>query len=173
MPLEGPRGLGRSDLPEDLVRFYARNEGIGLESDPETPVRLCRLSEVEHVAWRDVPIFGERAIPAWGDFEGWLIGVSSYLDFIYLVERAPPCGRGAVLMIGPDVAGPGGRGPDQLEASLVLATSFPNWLAHLKRCGWLEYGIAPGEIWDLSEDNRAELLGYYKSLNPDINWQPL
>jgi hypothetical protein len=171
-PLESRRSVGRTDLPPDLARFYEENEGVGLESNPERMVRLCRLSEVKEYAWRDVPIFGVEAEPGWEDFRGVCIGVSAFLDRIYWVRRAPCCPTGSILTFGPDVAGPGGMGDHTLEPTLVLASSFNEWLDRLARYDWFEYGFGPGAIWDLPDAEQSELRAYYRSLNPGIEWVP-
>ncbi len=170
--LEQPRSVGRVDLPADLRQFYERNEGVGLESSPDRMVRLCRLSEVARKLWRDLPIVGNELMPGWEDFEAFYIGVSSFLDGIYWVQRAPCCPTGSVLTMGPDVAGPGGTGTQTLEGTLVLASSFSNWLAHLQKYHWFEYGLGPGAIWDLPASDQSELRAYYKNLNPNIRWEP-
>lgn len=171
--LKAPRSIGRADLPADLVRFYERNEGVGLESRHKRSVRLCRLAEVKAYAWRNVPIFGSDAIPGWEDFRGLYIGVSRYLDGIYSVRSAPCCPSGSILTFGPDVAGPGGTGDHALDGTLVLASSFDEWLTHLARCDWFEYGLGPGAIWDLPRAEQSELRAYYRALNPGIKWDVL
>ena len=171
-PLTKPRNVARTDLPAELRRFYAQNEGVGLESSTKRIVRLCRLSEAEKHTWRDIHIFGEDEPEAgWDDFEAISIGVSSFLDWIYLVQRAPCCPPGSILTIGVSVAGPGGRGEHTLEYALVLASSFDEWLAHLKRYNWFEFGLAPGEIWELPTARQSELRACYKAMNPGIDWE--
>jgi hypothetical protein len=172
VPLETPRSVDRSDLSPDLIGFYESNEGVGLESSPERIVRLCRLSEVKELAWRDIPIFGPEDMAGWEDFQGLYIGISTWFDRIYWVRRAPCCRAGSILTLGVDVAGPGGQGDHVLEPSLVLASSFDMWLAHLARHEWFEYGLAPGAIWDLPDADQSELRAYYTSLNPGIQWIP-
>ena len=170
-PLARPRKIVRMGLPAELLQFYARNEGVGLESTAKRLVRLCRLSEVETHAWRDIHIFGDDEPEAgWDEFEAVSIGVSSFFDWIYLVQRAPCCPPGSILTIGVGVAGPGGRGEHTLEYALVLASSFDEWLAHLQRYDWFEYGLAPGEIWELGAARQSELRAYYKALNPGAAW---
>jgi len=172
-PLERPRAVARVDLPPDLLRFFRHNEGVGLESSHERDIRLCRLSEVKEYAWRDVPIFGADDDPGWDDFRGLYIGVSSFLDRIFWVRKAPCCPEGSIFALGPDVAGPGGAGEYAMEPSLVLASSFDEWLTRLARYDWIEYGLGPGAIWDLPEAEQTELRAYYRSLNPGIEWEPL
>ena len=94
LPLERPRIVGRTDLPQDLIRFYERNEGVGLESSHKRDIRLCRLPEIREYAWRDVPIFGGDDEPGWEDFRGLYIGVSPYHDGIYWVRKARAALRG-------------------------------------------------------------------------------
>jgi hypothetical protein len=169
-PLIAHRLVGRPELPPDLSQFYSKHEGVGLESSPDRSVRLARLSEVTTFAWQDIPIFGAERLTGWDHFKGWQIGIGTFLDRIFWVERAPCCDIGAILTIGPDVAGPGGKGSHPLEPSLVLASSFSAWIAHLERCNWLEYGLTPGEIEETSEFRRSELRTYYFNLNPGISW---
>lgn len=164
------RDLGRNDLPPELARFYEKNEGIGLQSPADRIVRLCRLSEVKTCAWRDVPIFGSEDEAGWNDFEAFHVGVSLYHDGIYWVRQAPCCPKGSILTIGPDLAGPGGDGPDTIEPSLVLASSFDGWLTHLARYAWFEYGLAPGNLADLPASDQSEMRAYFKVLNPGISW---
>lgn len=171
-PLATPRNVVRTDLPAELRQFYARNEGVGLERSPESMVRLCLLSEVEKHAWRDVHIFGkDEPPPGWDDFEAFSIGISSYLDWIYLVQQAPCCPPGSILTIGVGIAGPGGRGEHTFECALVLASSFDEWLTHLERNDWFEYGLYPGRIWELPAARQSELRTYYKAMNPGIDWE--
>jgi hypothetical protein len=47
---------------------------------------------------------------------------------------------------------------------LVLASTFPDWLAHLERWGWAEPAIAAA--WELTEQERQESYRYYLALNP-------
>lgn len=169
-PLKTPRVVDRADLPPELVRFYERNEGVGLETSPERLVRLCTLAELQEYAWRDVPIFGSDPEPGWDDFRGIYIGVSSYHDGIYRVRSAPCCPAGSILTFGPDVAGPGGVGEHTLEGPLVLAPSFDEWLGRLARLDWFEFGLAPGDIAERPRAERSALRAYYKALNPGIRW---
>jgi hypothetical protein len=158
----------RPDLPDDLSRFYAEHEGVGLESSLDRLVRLCRLDEVARIGWRDLHFFGAEECRGWEGFAALRIGMSSYLDEIVYVLDAPCCSAGAILTIGVDVAGPGGHGPATLEPSLVLATSFTEWLRHLESTGWVEYGLVPGGIAELSEHQAVRR--YYHALNPGISW---
>lgn len=169
--LQDPRAVERDDLPPDLLRFYERHEGVGLESSPERDVRLCKLAEVKEYAWRDVPIFGADAEPGWGEFRGLYIGVSSFHDGIYWVRKAPCCPAGSILTIGPDIAGPGGGGDHTIEPSLVLAASFDEWIDRLGRYRWTEFGLAPGSIDDLPAAARPAVRSYYRALNPAIRWE--
>lgn len=168
--LKTPRIVNRDDLPPELIRFYERNEGVGLRSSSKRIVRLCRLAQVREHAWRDVPIFGNEEEIGWEGFRGLYIGVSSYHDDIYWARSASCCPDGSILTFGPDVAGPGGEGEYVLEPSLVLASNFDGWLPHLARHDWFEYGLAPGEIWELPNAEQSELRAYYAALNPGIPW---
>jgi hypothetical protein len=158
-------------LPDDLSRFYAEHEGVGLESSPDRPVRLCRLEEVEKVGWSDLHVIGEyECHPGWEDFAAYRIGVSSFFDEIVYVINAPCCSAGSILTLGVDLSGPGGSGPDVLEPSVVLASSFDEWLRHLEECRWVEYGLVPGGLAELPQAEQDRLRQYYLVLNPEISW---
>src|SRR5262249_41379329 len=144
----GRRTAGRP-IPPVLLEFYAKNEGVGLGSTPDRIVRLCRLAEVWRVKWCDLHIVGDEPCEGWEDFRAFRVGRSQFGDEIVLVSSAPCCSSGAVLMLGVDVPGPGGIGPSPLEPSLVLARSFSEWLAHLRRYQWIEYGVIPGTVNEL------------------------
>lgn len=171
--LPSPRTIDRADLPDDLVRFYSQHEGVGLESKADRTIRLCMLSEVRQIGWRDVHVLGQEDFEPWNSFHGIRIGVSMYFDEILYVLNAPCCGRGTILTIGPDISGPGGVGAeiDLLEPSLVLAESFDAWLQRLEECNWEEYGIRPGALTELPSSERRTNWQHYKRLNPDITWE--
>ena len=168
LALEHPRAVGRDDLPSELKRYYERSEGVGLESDCDRDIRLCKLCEVREVAWRDVPIFGGGNEPGWEEFRGLFLAISSFHDGIYWVRGAPCCPAGSILAFGPDVAGPGGTGDYPLEPSLVLAANFDEWLHHLEQSNWTEYGLFPGAIAELPDVEQTQLRSYYRFLNPSI-----
>ena len=165
--LASPRVVDRPDLPPELAEFYARHEGVGLNSSSRRVVRLCKLTEVALVGWLDL-WFG----PIWGTPEGWVrfsafrIGTGMFGEEILSVNDSPVCPNGSVLMIGSNVIGPGGDGPYVLESSLVLAARFPDWLVHLERWGWAEPGIAP--VWDTTDTEQEEIRLYYLALNPTL-----
>jgi hypothetical protein len=94
------------------------------------------------------------------------------LDEILFVVHAPCCSPGAILALGSDIAGPGGSEGNELEPSLVLATSFSLWLEHLEQMGWIEYGLVPGALAELPRSQEQALRLYYKTLNPQITWGP-
>lgn len=151
------------DWPADLADFYATHEGVGLESTPERSVRLCRLDEVQRVIVADMRHFcGDD--PAWANFAGYQIGFSPFFDRVVYVLSAPVCQRGAILVFGYDIAGPGGFGSAVLEGELLLAETLANWLAHLEQCGWDEPGFYPGSI------EEPMVRAYYRRLNPAITW---
>lgn len=168
--LSVPRNVEHYGLPSDLAAFYAENEGVGLESNPERVVRLCRLDEVARIEWRDLHIFGADECVGWKSFSAYRIGVSSFFDEIVYVLAAPVCPTGSILTIGVDVAGPGGSGPANLEPSLVLASSFAAWLTHMEACGRNEYGLVPGGLAELPEAEQRQHRHYYWMLNPEISW---
>ena len=157
-------------LPPDLAAFYAENEGVGLESSPDRLVRLCRLDEVLRIGWRDLHIFGNDPWPSWERFAAYRIGISSFFDEIVYVLDAPACPAGSILTIGVDISGPGGSGEAALKPSLILSSGLTEWLRHLERHGWMEYGLVPGSLVDLTEIEQRSLRHYYQSLNPGIDW---
>jgi hypothetical protein len=170
--LGAPREIADRRLPDDLRRFYAQNEGVGLDSDPQRIVRLCKLAEVRAVRWADLHILGkEKAGRGWEEFAGYRIGVSSFGDEIIYVLNAPVCAAGSIFTLGPDVQGPGGTGPLAIEPSLVLSGNFDEWLRNMDRAGWREYGLTPGDISELPKARKDRLLRYYKVLNPGIKWE--
>jgi hypothetical protein len=151
-----------------LAEFYAWHEGIGLDSDPYRTVRLCKLDEVARIRWKDLGLPGADEVPeGWEGFAAFRVGMGMFFEEIVYVLDAPSCPPGSVLAIGRDVCGPGGEGPYALESSLVLAASFPDWLAHLERWGWVESAVAG--CGDLSECQQQELRQYYLALNPGMN----
>jgi hypothetical protein len=168
--LDVSRVLGHDGLPTELAKFYVENEGVGLHSSPDRPIRLCQLSEVERIGWRDIHIFGTDDHPGWEQFAAYRIGMSTFFDEIAFVLCAPSCPTGSILTIGPDVAGPGGVGPARLNFSLVLASSFADWLSRLEDCGWEEYGLVPGALSKLPESDQVQHRRYFQSLNPGIEW---
>ena len=171
--LPSSRVVNRPELPSDLAAFYSDYEGVSLGSDPrDRNVRLCTLDEATLIGWKDVHILGQEEVPGWRDFAAIRIGISSYFDEILYVLGAPICPHGAILAIGIEVGGPGGNGPHQLAASLVLASSFKEWIQHMKSLDWVEYGLGmvPGFETHLSESQERAVLRYYKQLNPNIEW---
>lgn len=167
-----PRIVEHLGLPTELAQFYSENEGVGRESSPDRFVRLCRLKEVERIGWRDLHIFGADDFPGWEQFAAYRIGMSPFFDEIVYVLNAPVCPAGFIFTIGVDVAGPGGSGSAILEPSLVLASSFAEWLERLEACGWIEYGLAPGDLTTLPEAEERKHRRYYQALNPGITWGP-
>ena len=170
--LTAPRIVEQLGLPIDLAQFYSENEGVGRESSPDRFVRLCRLNEVARIGWRDVHVLGAYEIPEWELFAAYRIGMSPFFDEIVYVLNAPVCPVGAILAIGVDVAGPGGSGPATLEPSLVLASSFAEWLKRIEACGWSEYGLGPDDLAKLPAAEERQHRRYYQALNPGIPWGP-
>jgi hypothetical protein len=172
VPLAAPRVVNRPELPPDLAEFYSGHEGIGLESSPDYPVRLCRLDEVALVRWNDLFTLPDDVSkgpddvpPGWEGFAAVRVGLGMFGDQILYVLDAPSCPPGSVLAIGRDLGGPGGDGPFSLERTLVLARSFPEWLAHLEQWGWVEYAVAG---WEPPPEPK-EIERYYRALNPGPN----
>jgi hypothetical protein len=162
--LAAARAVDRNELPADLAEFYAAHEGVGPESSLDRPVRLCRLEEAVRVGWNDLRVVCD-APEGWERFAAFRVGMGMFGDEIVYVLDAPSCPAGSILALGRDLAGPGGRGPFSLESSLVLATSFPGWLAHLERWGWVEYAVAG---WEAPPEPQ-EVAQYYLALNPSMN----
>lgn len=172
LELKEPRSVDCKDLPADLRKFYSRYEGCGRESSPERLVRLCKLSEVKPITWKDLHIFGADPPPdGWETFSGYRLGISVYFDDIIYVQSTPVCKPGSVFTIGVDVAGPGGEGPHALENSVVLASSFDAWIEHLEKTNWVEYGLGPGSRFDLPAEEHRSLIEYFKALNPRSFWR--
>jgi hypothetical protein len=163
--LATPRALNRPELPPDLAEFYSGHEGVGLESSTDRPVRLCRLDEVALLRWKDLFTLEDGVPEGWEGFAAVRIGMGMFGDQILYILTAPSCPPGSVLAIGRDLAGPGGDGPFRMESTLVLAESFPGWLAHLERWGWVEYAVAG---WEAPPDPQ-EINRYYLALNPGLN----
>ncbi len=163
------RVFHKPDWPRDLVEFYASHEGNGLELGPEVCVRLCKLHEVELVACRDILVLAMEP-PGWHDFSGYAIGISPFFDRIVYVTAAPVCKAGSILLLGPDVSGPGGDGHARYEPTLVIGRSLEQWLRHLEECDWTEWGIYPGGLDELPERRREAVARYYRELNPHIEW---
>jgi hypothetical protein len=162
----------RPELPGDLVRFFAEIERVGLETTVDHNVRLCRLGEVQPVRCCDIEVLRDDEANGgpWIGFSGFQIGKSSYFDEIVYAVTAPVCQKGAIMVFGMDIAGPGGSGSAVIEPSLVLANSLDGWLAHLKRWNWTEFGITPGGINDLADTDQTDLRKHYLALNPQISW---
>lgn len=163
--LPTPRAVNPNALPADLAAFYTESEGVGLESGwPEYPIRICTLAEVQRVRWNDVSAI--EVPEGWEDFDAFRIGSDGYFGEIVYVLGAPCCPRGSILVIGSGILPTlGGEDPYALEGSLVLASSFKSWLAHLERWAWLEPRIT-GTEGEISDEEREELYQYYLRLNP-------
>jgi hypothetical protein len=163
------RVVNQPGWPADLSDFFASFEGCGLEREPTVGIRLCRLDEVLAVAYKDISVLSDAA-PNWGTFTSYRIGISPFFDDIVYVTSSPVCAPGSIMLLGPDVAGPGGEGLARHEATLVLARSLAQWIEQLKRWNGVEYGVCPGEVRKLPELQRNELQRYYRELNPHIEW---
>lgn len=170
-PLPTARSLSRDDLPTDLANFYSHNEGVGLESSPDRLVRLCLLNEVQRIGWSDLHVFGSEPIPGWEQFSGYRVGISSFFDEIIYTVHSPCCPAGCILAIGVNISGPGGNGPHPFECSLVLAPTWNDWLSRLEALRWVEYGLLPDEVTRLPPRQQQEQLDYYRSLNPQLEWE--
>ena len=165
-----PRRVAQAGFPTELAEFYSQNEGVGLESTPDRLIRLCKLSEVTPMAWSDLHIIGDDPFEGWDRFSGLRLGISSFFDDIVYVINCPRCPAGAIMTLGMDIMGPAGNGPFPFECSLVLASSFSEWLQRLAAMQWLDYGLGPGELLQLPQPQQDEYYAYYKGLNPGIDW---
>jgi hypothetical protein len=166
LELPSTRAVNPNALPPDLTEFYARHEGVGLESDwQEYPIAICALSEVARVQWKDLGLVAD--VPeGWEEFVGFRIGSDGYFGKIVYVLDAPSCPRGSIFVIGSGILTTvGGEGPYALETSLVLASSFAGWLTHLERWAWLEPAIHGTEN-EISKEQQEDLSRYYLTLNP-------
>src|SRR5262245_22307286 len=95
------REVNRPELPSDLAEFYARHEGIGLESSPDRTVRLCRLDEVARIGWKDLQLVTANEVPeGWEGFAAFGIGMGRFFEEIVYVLNAPSCSPGSILEIG-------------------------------------------------------------------------
>lgn len=164
------RKLRFPELPTDLANFYCGYEGVGLASEGDHSVRLCRLDEVVRIGWSDVHILGAEPLDGWESFDGYRIGIGMFFDEIVYVINAPVCTPGSILALGVDVAGPGGIGEYTIEPSLVLAETFSEWIDRLERCKFVEYGLCPGGLSELVQDKELQLRLNFKRLNPLISW---
>jgi hypothetical protein len=144
--LKSPRTISRTDLPEELHTFYQTHEGSGLESSPDVPLRICKLDEAEKIGISDIDLLGGEILEGWEDFSAVQIGMSPFFDEIFVVDEAPSCPRGSVMVFGGDIIGPGGEGEHAFECSLVLAHSFSEWIKRIEEFDWNEPGLYPGEL---------------------------
>jgi hypothetical protein len=133
--LKSPREVDGPKLPADLVRFYAYHEGVGIESEPDRAIRLCRLSEVAKIGWKDLHILGEDepTHEGWSAFDGFRVGYSDTLDEIVYVISAPGIRSGSVMALGESaMVGPPGDDADGPYGAIVLADSFGAWVQRLE-----------------------------------------
>ncbi|GIW81422.1 MAG: hypothetical protein KatS3mg105_3229 [Gemmatales bacterium] len=167
------RKLKRNDLPADLAQFYSEYEGVYDESSEDdagfNSVYFLKLHDVRHVRAKDILVLRDQ--PDWKYFSGIQIAISRYGDSVVYVCLAPTCNSGAIMLLGPDVAGPGGWGPYKWDPTLVLAPSFGEWLKHLRRSKWCEYGVVPGSIQELPPEEGERLCAYFHKLNPAVRFR--
>lgn len=169
VPLDVPRVVDRPDyLPIDLVAFYSTHEPVDRGSDQT--IELYPPDEVTRVGWKNI----SNADPpkGWGAFTGFQIGMGSYFTKILYVLTAPTCPAGSILAIGTYLVGWAREDgdPDAIDGAVVVAPSFPAWLAHLERWEWDEpvcvgVGGYPRPEWE-------ELRRYYLAFNPNMDWGP-
>jgi hypothetical protein len=160
-----PRSIGRTELPKEVAEFYMRHEGIGIESDPDRVIRLCRLDELARVSWEDLHLFGGSPPPheGWASFDGFRLGYSDTLDELLYVLKAPGIPAGSVLAMGVNaMVGPAGSDVDGPNGSIVLAGSFDEWIGRLERFGSAAHGLfidmdLPDEVAQVLFQRLAEL----------------
>lgn len=167
--LEISRKVLRSDLPNDLARFYEWHEGVGLDCDADRPLRVCRVNEVNRIGWKGLLMCAvlDCAPEGWEDFQGLLIGMGPCFEEIVYVLHSPSCSPGSIMALGGVAPGPGGNGPFALEPSLVLGHTLDAWLAHLESWNRIEYIL--DSINELPLMQQRELIKYFVELNPQMN----
>jgi len=170
--LPSHREVTQEGFPEELSEFYQNYEGIGLESSPDNPIRICRLEEAIRISCSELDLLGGEVLEGWESFSAIRLGMSPFFDEIVSVIEAPCCDAGSIMVFGGDIYGPGGKGEYAFECSLVLASSLSEWLDRIAKYDWNDPGLYPGEFeaGGRLEDQRSELVQYYKKLNPQIEW---
>ena len=88
---------------------------------------------------------------------------------LFLADPPEPCHPGVIAIIGGDVAGPKGS-PAQPHWLLVAAGSMDEWVERLRRDGWREFAITPGDIAELPYLRQRELKERFASLNAPLLW---
>ena len=145
VPLRKKRRVDRGELPQDLVRFYVSNEGVGLKHDPDRMVRVALLDEVQRVVWEDLHLVSLFPPPskAWSSFEAFRVGYSDTLDEIVYVLSAPGISRGSILVMGTGVTvGPPGTDANGPEGAIVVAGSWDEWIGRMRQhAHWGDSGI--------------------------------
>lgn len=164
-----PRSVSE-DLPAELQAFYTWHEGVGLSSYPDERVRLAKLNEIRRVTTKDCVVLHHLESTTWGTFSGFLVGIDMFLDKIVLVERAPVCSAGAIMILGPDISGPAGVGHELFEPTIVVGSNFQEWIANLRQNRWFEYGIFPGSVAELPLKEAEKIRSYYLRFNPSLDW---
>ena len=149
-----------STLPPEIAEFYASNEGY-CPVMPEYIVGLFPLENVEVGTGRIVPWLatiyeGDQENP-WLRAEVVLLGRSSFGDDIFYAISSPARLTGGIYLVGPDIGGPE-VSDVQGDNVLCVAGSFAAWLEHLRANDWIEYGVVPGEISELSCAEQTERL---------------
>src|SRR5690348_11754710 len=130
--LPKPRLVDRPEFPRDLVQFYAENELVEFSVTDTYSIYLNPLDEVRKVEWEDLASCG-IAPKGWERFSALLIGGGSYGERIVSVINAPCCQPGAILALDGELDwGLGGTGPFATGCTLVLGSSFSEWLSHLE-----------------------------------------
>ena len=160
--LNAPRRVDRTDLPDDLARFYARHEGVGLEAPPDRSVRIARLDQVRRLGWKDLHIMGQYDPPhaGWASFAALRIGRSDMLDeIVYVLSGPAGIPPGSIVAMGTGgIAGPAGDDPRGPGSALVIAASLDAWVARMERDGADAHG--------LGADPGSELAKELARLNP-------
>jgi hypothetical protein len=165
--LATPRVVERADFPPDLAAFYSANEAVTFEGFDYGSLYLYPLAAVQRVSWSDVD--WHDTPEGWEAFDALLIGGGCHGESIVSVLSAPCCPAGAILALGGQLDWNGGAGPFTYQLSLVLGASLSEWLRHLERFDWWEYGVG-FDIPSLPPARQQQLRAYYLALNPHVEW---
>ncbi len=162
--LERQRSAARQDLPEDLNRFYATHEGVGLQQSVDYALRLAKYEEVAIVGWEALGVPEGMPDPRWKDFRAIRIGNTNSFDTIYYVLQAPAVEPGSILAFGDIGTGPAGRDRGGTVGALVLAATLDDWIARID-----QHGVEASGIWrpmDLDDSVWDEIEAELAALNP-------
>jgi len=162
--LARPREVSRHDLPEDLNRFYAKHDGIGLDAPADHDLRLAKYDEIIAVGWEDLGVGEGLPDPRWKDFRAIRIGRDFGFNTVYYVQWAPGVTAGSILAFGDIDDGPAGQDRGGTVGACVLAACFDDWIGRMERYGRDGSGI--GVPIDSPEWIRDKILAELAALNP-------